>query len=1070
MTSPSDPIYIRRGGEQTFAPPFLQKDTKLRGYAIRVKDASALQRTLDKYLNEPVGRTRYRALGDVVLVGDAPIGSTQSLTPPDSSMGYTPETDIAFWMPIVVGDDVHGEWKPKSLAWFLPYVWVDVPTTVTTGREVYGYPKELGWMSEAPGGFSLEAMVLPTYSAETKLVRRPVLTIEKTGEGPGHLEQAWEDLESALGDLFRMLYPRGHAPISGLELAIDAAEMALKAEVPMVFLKEFRDVVRPERACYQAVLESPAKVEKFRGAKVLWGDYRLTVQDWASHPIAAELGLVPAGTSPSPGTATEVPVQMAFEIDFDFRVELGRNIHEASTAPAPKRKKIAVLGGGLGSLTTAYWLTEKPNWRDEYDITVYQMGWRLGGKGASGRAGAKYGRRIEEHGLHIWFGFYENAFRTLGRALDQLQKMDPPPVRTFASWKEAFTPQSLVTMEQKHEGRWRQWPVLFPPNDAVPGTGGVIDLWAAFQTLVGWIKERLVEHERATGRPVTKAGTAHEGIVSRVLHAFADWVGAEEDSVLDRIERVTKSLPTDDVRGHDHEHHTILSELIRLLRAGVWDLVENHLSDFETSQFWILFDLGTTTAIGILEDRLFKRGFESADDLDWIDWLRKFGAKPVSLDSGPVWAVYDLVFGFERGDTNRPNFAAGTATRGILRMVFTYKGRIMWKMEAGMGDTIFTPLYGLLAARGVRFEFFHKVEELRLDAAGRMVDEIQIARQVRLADEKAGYRPLENVKGLDCWPADPRFDQIVDGEKLKSDPFDPGRPYDLESYWTSWPSVETRVLRRGVDFDLVVQGLSVGALPHVCKELLAASPRWATMADGVKTTQTQGVQLWLTPTTSQMGFVIPPWAIEYEKKTGKKLGLDPVLGAYEQDLDTWADMTHLLPREDWPAAYAPKSVAYLCGPLKDFAGEHPFTDHRFPAEARAAVQTASVDWLRRYSAPLWPKATTPGTPALDPALLVDPDGRTGDARYDAQFYRANIDPTERYVLTVAGSTALRIRPDDSGFEGLYLAGDWTHNGVLNAGCVEATVVSGMECARAICGYPEEIVGDTDTVAAGRHRR
>ena len=34
----------------------------------------------------------------------------------------------------------------------------------------------------------------------------------------------------------------------------------------------------------------------------------------------------------------------------------------------------------------AVWaLTQLPNWNDDYEITVYQMGWRLGGKGASGR-------------------------------------------------------------------------------------------------------------------------------------------------------------------------------------------------------------------------------------------------------------------------------------------------------------------------------------------------------------------------------------------------------------------------------------------------------------------------------------------------------------------------------------------------------------------------------------------------------------------------------------------------------------------------------------------------------------
>src|SRR5262245_42435096 len=55
----------------------------------------------------------------------------------------------------------------------------------------------------------------------------------------------------------------------------------------------------------------------------------------------------------------------------------------AGTMPAREPKqKIAVLGGGLGSLSTVYGLTSQPGWDEKYDITVYQMGWRLGGKGA----------------------------------------------------------------------------------------------------------------------------------------------------------------------------------------------------------------------------------------------------------------------------------------------------------------------------------------------------------------------------------------------------------------------------------------------------------------------------------------------------------------------------------------------------------------------------------------------------------------------------------------------------------------------------------------------------------------
>ena len=75
-----------------------------------------------------------------------------------------------------------------------------------------------------------------------------------------------------------------------------------------------------------------------------------------------------------------------------------------------RRKRVVVLGGGAGAMAAAYALSG-PGWQKRYEsITVYQRGWRLGGKGASGRGVRD---RIEEHGLHLWFGFYRNAFAML---------------------------------------------------------------------------------------------------------------------------------------------------------------------------------------------------------------------------------------------------------------------------------------------------------------------------------------------------------------------------------------------------------------------------------------------------------------------------------------------------------------------------------------------------------------------------------------------------------------------------------------------------------------------------------
>ena len=46
--------------------------------------------------------------------------------------------------------------------------------------------------------------------------------------------------------------------------------------------------------------------------------------------------------------------------------------------------------------------------------------------------------------------------------------------------------------------------------------------------------------------------------------------------------------------------------------------------------------------------------------------------------------------------------------------------------------------------------------------------------------------------------------------------------------------------------------------------------------------------------------------------------------------------------------------------------------------------------------------------------------------------------------------AYRLRSDESGYDNLVLAGDWTDNG-LNAGCIEAATISGLQAANAVLG-------------------
>jgi len=84
---------------------------------------------------------------------------------------------------------------------------------------------------------------------------------------------------------------------------------------------------------------------------------------------------------------------------------------------------------------------------------------------------------------------------------------------------------------------------------------------------------------------------------------------------------------------------------------------------------------------------------------------------------------------------------------------------------------------------------------------------------------------------------------------------------------------------------------------------------------------------------------------------------------------------------------------------------------------------------------------------------VDPDDKSsseGSDRMKQQFVRVNIDPTERYVLSLPGSAGCRLRAWDSGFGNLTLTGDWIYTG-LNVGSIEGACMSGALACWAISG-------------------
>ncbi len=421
--------------------------------------------------------------------------------------------------------------------------------------------------------------------------------------------------------------------------------------------------------------------------------------------------------------------------------------------------------------------------------------------------------------------------------------------------------------------------------------------------------------------------------------------------------------------------------------------------------------------------------------MGFSDWLRERGAAEITIQSTPVRALYDCFFGYLDGDISRRCIAAGVALGCALRIGVTYHGAVLYLMNAGMGEVVVAPIYQALAQRGVRFQFFRRIERLEPNAAGNAIERIHMAVQANVKTEP--YQPLISVNSLPVWPDRPRYEQLVEGDALRNN------DVDLESHWAAWEDPGHETLEHGVDFDIAVLGIALPALNDICAPLVAVNRRWRDMLMRIPSMQTFGVQLWMTRSLAEMGWKGPP---------------RPAV-AMPELLDVWADMSQTLKREDYPVDQRPRSVIYLCGPLPGDYLLRGSSEHCVPNEARDEVYALTKRWLDAYPGWIWPKsAGRPGERGLDWSLLFADTSAQGADRLRDQFLRANIDPTERYVLSPPKWNRLRMRVDDNGFANLILAGDWTNN-VINAGCVEAATISGMMASRSICGVPMKIAGE-----------
>ena len=143
-------------------------------------------------------------------------------------------------------------------------------------------------------------------------------------------------------------------------------------------------------------------------------------------------------------------------------------------------------------------------------------------------------------------------------------------------------------------------------------------------------------------------------------------------------------------------------DLIEELRYIVLELLQPFAEAIEALyNILTLLEIGLAVACGVLADGVLLYGYNAINQWDFVQWLERHGCSTRAAQSAPVRSLYDLVLGFPNGRNEiicndvavGGNVSAGEMLHGYILLALCYKGTLMWKMQAGMGDVVVAPIY-----------------------------------------------------------------------------------------------------------------------------------------------------------------------------------------------------------------------------------------------------------------------------------------------------------------------------------------------------------------------------------------
>jgi len=349
-------------------PPFEFNGVMMRVFPLRAR-LEQVQAFVDAYLNiAPEELAYFRAFLPYVYLMIINYGKMSVAA---ANLGWISQNEVAFSVPLLWYKRQGRRLVFHDFAYVSPFIYVDNDLSMTTGREVYGWPKNrvsvdtfaTAWMTNpeaSPVLARFSAMVFPElyagmrqtprtlleigYSVASSITRVPFdpradwlpwVSLPKAIAGSVEMMRDYVDVLRGIG-LLREQPGAGPGAYASMlaQLSRSLSPYSPQIGFNTINFKQFRDAEEPNIAAYQALTNARMSLRRFQGggllgdSQILQGDpsggFSIDVHHYPTAPIVESLGLEVASAR-TMGGATVHTLRPMFPmwLDVDMRYDVG---------------------------------------------------------------------------------------------------------------------------------------------------------------------------------------------------------------------------------------------------------------------------------------------------------------------------------------------------------------------------------------------------------------------------------------------------------------------------------------------------------------------------------------------------------------------------------------------------------------------------------------------------------------------------------------------------------------------------------------------------------------------------